>query len=176
MPIDYLTQLLKSVTLAGDVNARPYATAEISTMRMDPSQLRIPQTFIERSKYQAFLENFSGVFGKFCVTKGVAKCTALIALGRSTDGSRAIAHYLPPMVEVHDRLCLIDGMHRNYLVMTVGTTLETILIEGITSPYPCTPQGWSSVKVVSEKPPKHERFFNLQPNLFRDLKWVGIDG
>ena len=176
MPMQYLEQLLRNVTLAGAPNIHPYAEASIETVRMDPVSLLVPQTFIERAKYQGFLEGFQNIFKGFCVTRGVAKCTALIVFGETADGELAIAHYLPPIIEDHGRLHLIDGMHRNFLVMTIGTTLETIVIRGVSVPFPCTPQGWSAVKVVSEKPPKEERFFNLKPGLFRDLKWVGIDG
>lgn len=176
MPMGYLRGLLEHVTLVGAPNVRPYANVTIETMRMDPASLLVPQTFIERKKYQGFLEGFSNIFQGFCVTKGVAKCTALIVLGERDDGTVAVAHYIPPIVEDHGRLCLIDGMHRNFLVMTIGTTLETIVLRGVSSPYPCTPQDWSLVQVVDEKPPKEKRFFNLEPSLFRDLKWVGIDG
>ncbi len=176
MPMFYLEQLLRNVTLAGDSSVYPYRHATIETVRMDPASLLVPQTFIERKKYQGFLEGFQNIFKGFCVTRGVAKCTALIVFGETIDGTLAIAHYLPPIIEDHGRLQLIDGMHRNFLVMTVGTTLETIVVRGVTGQFPCTPQGWAAVKVVDEKPPKGERFFNLTPNLFRDLKRVGIDG
>lgn len=176
MPMPYLERLLAHVTLAGDPNIRPYESATVETVRMDPANLLVPQTFIERKKYQGFLEGFQNVFRGFCVTKGVAKCTALIVLGKTADGVLAIAHYIPPIIEDHGRLCLIDGMHRNFLVMTVGTTLETIVLRGVSARFPCTPQDWSAVHVVDTKPPKEERFFDLMPDLFRDLKGVGIDG
>lgn len=176
MPFDYLKQLLGSVTLVGNEHEHPYEHVKIDTVRMDPKQLKIPQTFVQRDKYQALLEDFSQVFHGFLTTKGMAKCTALIAHGKTTDGRPAIAHYVPPIVEKWGEMCLVDGMHRNFVVMQVGTTIETVVVEGVCSAFPCAPQKWSRVKVVTEKPPKDERFFELNESLFRDLKWVGIDG
>jgi hypothetical protein len=175
MPMDYLRQVLDSVTLSGS-ETHPYRGCAVETGRLDPTRLKLAQTFVERPKYQAMLESFSSLFKKFCVTKGVAKCTALIASGRGPDGRHAIAHYLPPIVEDHGANYLLDGVHRNFLVMSVGTTLEAIFIEGVKSPYPCTPQSWDKVVVVAAKPPKDQRYFNLDPKLFRDLEGVGIDG
>jgi len=179
MPLDYLKQLLASVYLEGSPMERPYEKCTITTSRMDPINVAIGQTFIERPKYQAFLENFQESFLDFCVTKGIAKCTALIALGETEDGLLAVAHYLPPIIEknsVNHELCLLDGMHRNFLVKTVGTTLESIIIEGVQTEFPCELHTWESVSVVQEKPPREKRFFNLKSHLFRDLKAIGIDG
>lgn len=175
MPTAYLKQILQSVTLNG-TDTQPYLDCEIETGRIDPSLLRIAQTFVERPKYQAMLEKFSALFRNFCVTKGVAKCTALIAYGRTSDGKYAVSHYLPPIVERHQEMLLLDGIHRNFLVMTVGTTLESIVIHGVKADFPCTPQRWSKITISEQKPPREERFFNLQPSLFRNLEGVGIDG
>ncbi len=175
MPTAYLKQILQSVTLSGR-DCRPYLACEIETGRIDPSLLRIAQTFVERTKYQAMLEKFSTLFRNFCVNKGVAKCTALIAYGRTSDGNHAIAHYLPPIIEKHQDMLLLDGIHRNFLVMTVGTTLESIIVHGVNVDFPCTPQRWSKINIVGQKPPREERFFNLRVDLFRNLEGVGIDG
>lgn len=175
MPMSYLCQLLESVTLNGS-DHRPYKGCTINTGRLDPTRLKVAQTFVERPKYQSMLESFSTLFKEFCVTKGVAKCTALIACGRTAEGTKAVAHYLPPIVEKHEGEYLLDGVHRNFLVMAIGTTLESIFIEGVRSEYPCQPQSWDKVSVVEQKPPKEERYFNLRPNLFRNLEGVGIDG
>jgi len=178
MPLEYLKQLLRSVTLNGSIDKKPYYGCNIYTARVDPNTVRIGQTFVQRTKYQDFLEKFQDAFSKFCVTKGIAKCTALIAFGKTEDGSRAIAHYIPPIVETHSGIgwLLLDGVHRNFLVKTVGTTLETVIIEHPNFDFPCKPQSWEKVNIVSEKPSKDKRFFNLNPVLFRNIKSVGIDG
>lgn len=175
MPFEYLKQLLTRVPLNGEGNHQVYCGCEIHTARVDPSSLIIGQTFVERAKYQSFLEKFQDAFAGFCVTRGVAKCTALIAFGLTHEGRPAIAHYLPPIVEIHNEWCLLDGIHRNFLVKTVGTTLESIFVRNVTAPFPCGLQEWGKISIVSEKPPRDKRFVNLQPQLFRNLKYIGID-
>lgn len=177
MPREYLGRLLDSVCLQGDPAKKVYVGSTFRTVHVDPNHLMIGQSFVERGKYQAFLESFEHVFDGFCTSRGVAKCTALIALCRLADGSRAIAHYVPPIIEEHGgKLCLVDGIHRNFLVRTIGATIEAVVVQGVTCPLPYDPQSWERVQVVAEKPAKDKRFFNLQPELFRDLKFTGIDG
>jgi hypothetical protein len=62
------------------------------------------------------------------------------------------------------------------MMLSVGTTIESVVIRGVQQPLPCDARGWDSVKPVDEKPPKPERFFNLRPEYFRDVKRIGIDG
>jgi hypothetical protein len=174
----YLKRLLQSVTLEGDHQQRPYEHCEIELASIDPKHLAIGQTFVQRGKYQALIESFGSELEEdFCVSRGTAKCNALIMFGRTLDGEDAIAHYLPPIIEVSgDSHFLLDGIHRNFLVMRVGTTIESVLVKGVTVPPPCDAKTWSDVKVVDEKPPRAERFYNLHPPLFRNLKWIGVDG
>jgi hypothetical protein len=177
MPEEYLKALLFSTVLEGDRSNKIYADCSIQRARIDPHHLEIGQTFIERPKYQKLLENLPQVYSGFCVNHGFAKCSALIVYGQTSDGSSVVAHYVPPIIEVHnDRLFLLDGVHRDFLTMAVGTTVESVLIKGVKVPFPCDPRGWDEVRVVEQKPPRPERFRNLKPDLFRDLKWVGIDG
>jgi hypothetical protein len=145
---------------------------------MDPHDLVIGQTFVERGKYQALLEVFPSLFdGAFCVSRGSAKCNALIVFGQTRTGVPAVAHYLPPFVESSNTSrFLVDGIHRNFLVMRVGTTIESIVIKGVTEPLPCDAVSWGTIKSVDTKPPRGERFHNLEPARFRNLKFVGVDG
>lgn len=177
MPREYLAKLMSNVSLDGDDGARPYAGCEIELARMDPQVVQVGQTFVERAKYRRLLENFSTFFKGFCGARGIAKRTAAVVLGRTADGSYAAAHYLPPIVEQNgDRLLLLDGVHRNFLIKAVGTTIETIIVRNVTAPFPCDPQSWEKVLPVDEKPPRPLRFFNLRPELFRNVKRIGIDG
>jgi hypothetical protein len=176
MPMGYLECLLRHVVLTGHPDIQPYKDARVCTGRLDPRRILVPQTFIQRDKYQSFIESFDRVFEGFAVTRGVAKCTALIVRGVTQDGTDAIAHYLPPIVEAGKETVLLDGMHRNFLVMKIGTTMEAIFLENVGAPFPCSPQSWDKVSVVAMKPPREQRFFDLQPHLFRDLTYVGIDG
>lgn len=177
MSVDYLQALLRNVPLTNQQGIRPYASVRPRSARIDPHLLRVPQTFVERKKCQAFLESFPSVFDGFLVTKGVAKCTALIVGGVTKEAEAAMAFYVPPIIECgKSEYRLVDGMHRNFLVMRVGTTLESIMLEEVNTEFPCVPCSWNNVELVDEKPPKERRFFGLKPELFRDLKWVGIDG
>jgi len=177
MPLAYLTRLIYNIGLEGDQGVRPYAGLTIKRLRMDPGGLHVAQTFIERRKYRALLEDFPCVFDGFCVTRGIAKLTANIIIGRLADGTMGIAHYLPPIVEENNGiLCLLDGTHRNYLIRAAGTTIESVVIIGVSTPFPCEPQKWPSVRAMDEKPARDQRFVNLRSELFRDVKSIGIDG
>lgn len=177
MPVDYLERLIFNTTLEGKEDVKPYRNCSIQTARVDPHNILIGQTFVERPKYQMILEKMGSFFDGFCVNRGFAKCAPLIVLGEVNDGSLALAHYIPPLVEEHpDGLYLLDGTHRNFLIRAIGTTVETVIIKGVKTEFPCRPQGWASVKVVDQKPPREERFHDFKPEFFRDLKWVGIDG
>ena len=177
MPRDYLARLIANVGLEGRPDEKPYAGREIALLRADPSSLLVAQTFVERSKYRRILENMSGVFDGFCMTRGIAKLTASIILGRDAAGAPCIAHYLPPLIEENGgRLVLLDGTHRCFLIKSVVTTIESVVIRGVTAPFPCEPQPWASVRQVDAKPPRPERFVELRPAFFRDVKRIGIDG
>lgn len=175
MPKDYLATLLGCVPLLGSAE-RPYEHSSIETLRMDPRSVKVAQTFVERKKCLNFLEQFSNKLTAFCLTNGAAKCTSFIAYGTTVDGKAAIAHYVPPIIEKHEELFLVDGTHRNWLVMTIGTTLEVVVVSDVRSQFPCTPVSWDQVRPVDSKPPKYERHINLRETLFRDLKFIGIDG
>lgn len=177
MPVEYLESLLYNVGLTSDPDRKPYKGCTISFMRLDPRSVKVGQTFIEREKYCNFLESFSNLFNGFCVSRGVAKCTAYIILGKTRDNMLCIAHYLPSIIEVHDNVnVLLDGVHRNYLVMNIGTTQEAIFVNGVKEQFPCALQTWDRVSVVTQKPPLNERYFDLKEHLFRDVKFLGIDG
>ncbi len=60
--------------------------------------------------------------------------------------------------------------------MRTGTTIEVIKVSDVKVPFPCDFGRWRDVRMVAEKPKKSERFHNLMPALFRDLKFIGIDG
>jgi hypothetical protein len=177
MPRDYLESLVRNITLARSATEKPYEHLEICLERTDPHGLLIGQTFVLREKYRSILEDFADLFDGFCVTRGAAKCNAMVVAGYSIDGVLSLAHYLPPIVEEHyGHRVLLDGIHRNYLVMKIGTTLETVVVKGVRTTFPAKPQRWSQIKVVNEKPVLEDRYFDLQHSLFRQLHEVGIDG
>lgn len=176
MPINYLKVLIKNVGLEGDPREKPYKSCHIELIRFDPWSIKIGQTFIERKKYQSILEEFSNFFKDYCITRGAAKCNAYIVRGQTTDNVTAVAHYVPPIIEVREEWVLLDGTHRSFLIKNVGTTSEAVVIKGVKTKFPCEPQEWASIKIVDSKPPRHERYLKLDAKFFRDLKMVGIDG
>lgn len=174
----YLESLLRNIPLEGDAASKPYADCDIALVRMDPHDLMIGQTFVERGKYQSLLEDFGALLDdKFCVTRGTAKCNALVVFGQTHDGEDAVAHYVPPIIEAtNGTQFLVDGIHRNFLVMRVGTTIESILLKNVKVPLPCEARSWTTIRVVNAKPEREQRFHGLKPELFRNLKYAGIDG
>ncbi len=73
----------------------------------------------------------------------------------------------------------MDGIHRNYIAKQAGLAINAILVNSVSLPFPCDPRNWSEIQVISlaDKPKDiNERYFELQKELFRDLKYLGIDG
>lgn len=177
MPLKHLEGLMRAVPLVGDPGRKPYAGCRIERYRMDPRMSKIGQTFVERGKIAALHESFADKFRDHDVPFGIAKRGALIVFGTTASGEKAVAQYLPPIVEhIDGRHAVLDGIHRFSYVRAAGTTLEVIKVSEPREPFPCGLRLWADVVHVDAKPPKEKRFFDLRPELFRDLKHVGIDG
>lgn len=178
MSLVYLEKLLSHVVLEGGNNERVYADCKIHIMQANPSVANIGQTFVERSKCQNILENVGNIVEQFATPSGAFHVGAFIALGRNKAGEVCIAHYLPPIAEMNGETTWkwLDGIHRGWLNRQLGSTIPIIAIEGIKIPFPCSVHPWKNVKAVDQKPPREERFFDLKPELFRNLKYIGIDG
>ena len=76
-------------------------------------------------------------------------------------------------------MVIMDGIHRNYIAKQTGHALNAILVDDIILPFPCAAKDWSEIQVIplNQKPKDiNERYFDLQQGLFRDLKYLGIDG
>ncbi len=174
----YLIKLIRSVRLVGDSRKRPYADSEITVVSMDPRQLRIGQTFAQRKKYQVFMEEFPNLFQAFCGgLSGLSRFQPMVILGRDVEGESVLAHYLPPVVEaVNGHSHLLDGIHRNFVILQAGASIESVLIRNPSSPFPAELHSWDKLRIVDQKPPLEERYFKLREELFRDLKFVGVDG
>lgn len=178
MSKDYLNRLLLRVGTTGSFNEKVYENAKINFAKIDPHTLRLGQKFVYRKNYTAILENFPCLFGDFHISRGISKLTAFIIFGKDENGNFAMAHYLPPIIEIHEgHSILLDGVHRNFIVKNSGTTIEAIIIQNVKTHFPCASQKWDEVLVIDHKPEKIEdRYFDLKPELFRDLKSIGIDG
>lgn len=178
MPVEYLERLLKKIGLASDPEHKIYKRSRIHRLRVDPNGLYIGQKYVYRQKYIDIMENFKEIFHGFTISRGLSKLTPLIIFGKDKDGTVTLAHYITPIFEVHGgKMVILDGIHRDFIIKNAGTTIESIVIEKIDVPFPCEPHGWENIEVTPEKPQKMEdRYFELRPELFRDLKSVGIDG
>ncbi|HXV26767.1 MAG TPA: hypothetical protein VD862_01980 [Candidatus Paceibacterota bacterium] len=178
MSREYLIALLSGISLEGAPDTHPYRGCTVEMMQMDPRDLAIGQTFVQRAKYQELLERFGSILGNgFCTRSGIAQCGPLIVFGYDGSGVPCVAHYVPPIIEATgNRRFLIDGIHRNYVVRSVGGTIESVLIRDVSIPLPCDPVLWDEVRIVDEKPPRPDRFRNLRRELFRNTKFAGIDG
>ena len=94
----YLKQMLRSVVLKGNHRHRLYEAAEIKVEAVPPFAFPVIQVFIQRSKYQDFLEKFSLVFQGF-YSHGFSQQLPVVVIGQDEEGQTLIAHYLPPIVE-----------------------------------------------------------------------------
>lgn len=177
MPMEYLSGLLGNIGLVGDPAAKPYRGKPFEMQRIDPRACLVAQTFVERSKCLALMENVTPRFSQFAVSSGFAKLTPYVVLGRDATGEICIAHYVPPIIEESGgQLRLLDGTHRSYLAMSVGTTAESIIVRNVVMQFPTDAQAWRDVRLVDVKPPRAERFAGLKDDYFRDVKHIGIDG
>lgn len=180
MDDDYLARLLFSVPLTESPRVRPFHGLKIRRMPIYPTMVSVGQTFVEERKLLGLQGSFYGIFEGKGLQHGFINRAAMIVLGQTSDDpdeKPALAHYLPPIIERHEHMHgLLDGVHRCWTAMTTGAPLEVVKVSGVRVPFPCDFGSWRSVAMVSSKPVKGERFFNLKPEYYRDLKHVGIDG
>lgn|SRR3989338_1214910 len=175
--LGYLVRRIK--TLDGDL---PYKNAHIKMAKMDPHILKIGQKFVYRENYQQLMEEVPGIFKEFMGTsEGLADIGAYFVFGvNGNTDTLCLACYLPPIVEQHSwGLPVMDGIHRNFLSKQSGAIPTTILVKNVELPFPCAAQNWSKVEVIplADKPVQVEdRYFELNKGLFRNLKYLGIDG
>ena len=164
-------------TLGGEA---PFHDSSLRLFKIDANHLKIGQRYVYRENYQSLLETHSSLFGKFVISCGISDLGAYFVLGKGKDGLPALACYTPPFIEQHNHhIVIMDGIHRNYITKQLGATITAILIGDVAVPFPCGMRGWEEIKVISvdQKPREiSERYFELNKSLFRDLKYLGIDG
>lgn len=171
--------LLRQIrTLEGQM---PFRNIMIQMVRMDPRHLKIGQRFVYRENYQKILESVPEIFSQFMVTAGgLGDLGAYFVFGLNGDDRYSMACYLPPIVEKQGSdLVIMDGIHRNYIAKQAGLALNVMLVEGVNLPFPCGMRDWSEITIIplADKPKDlNERYFDLNKGLFRDLKYLGIDG
>lgn len=172
-----LGTLLRRVrTINGEL---PFRNAKFELSHINPGHCSVGQMFVYRENYQHLLEKLSSLFGTFAIPAGITQLGAYFVFGEDRNGTVAMACYLPPIIERHETLVVMDGIHRNYLAKQLGTTLCSIVASNVSVPFPCEPHEWRDVGVIgtAEKPREiNDRYFGLRKELFRDLKYLGIDG
>lgn len=158
----------------------PFKGANIGLTKFDPNNLKVGQRFAYRENITSVLENLPAFFKKFMVPCGISELGAWFVFGKDAEDIPAFACYLPPLVERHNKqVVIMDGIHRNYIARQFGVSISVIFIEDISIPFPCGMREWSELKIISlaDKPTDiNERYFDLTKELFRDLKYLGIDG
>lgn len=83
----------------------------------------------------------------------------------------------PPLAEeILNGVVLFDGIHRNYLCGSIGSTLNTVHISEVDEDLPFSILRWKDAILCNTKPPISERYQGLKKEFFRDLSYVGIDG
>lgn len=173
-----LNHILRKMKTLGGRPVFEDATFELG--RVDPSHLMVGQKFVYRETYQSLLEDMPRIFGGFVIHSGISDLGAYFIFGEDDKGTRVLACYLPPLVEKHGGYDVVmDGIHRNFITKQMGTTIGAILISHSSFPFPCGLRPWSEVQVISlkDKPADiNDRYFELDKGLFRDLKYLGIDG
>lgn len=176
---DMLLYLISRIkTLDGQ---SPFKSSRIRQVVVNPSQLKIGQKYVYRENYQNLLESVSNIFRNFLGEwGGLGNLGAYFVFGLDENNHYSMACYLPPIIEVHEsKPFIMDGIHRNYIGRQTGLTINALIVKNVDIPFPCSPRKWEEIKVIplDDKPKNLEdRYFDLKKELFRDLKYLGIDG
>jgi len=159
---------------------KPFKTSKIDLIKIYPSQLKIGQKFVYRENYQKLLEEMPKIFDEFLVCSGICDLGAFMIFGLDANKNNCLAYYLPPIIEKHEKeLIIMDGIHRSFINKQMGHTLNAILINNVNVPFPCSFRSWDEIQIIplKNKPEDiQKRYFDLNSDLFRDLKYLGIDG
>lgn len=176
---DFLEKIIRGIKTI-DQTLNPFKSSELGLIKVDPHHLKIGQKFVYRENYQGLLEDMPRIFDEFLTSVGFCDLGAFMIFGLDVRENYCLAYYLPPLIEKHEKeIIIMDGIHRNFINKQIGHTMNAILIEKIGAPFPCSVHSWKEIKIISLKDkPKdiNKRYFDLNKNLFRDLKYLGIDG
>jgi len=171
-----LESLMRNVVIKG-TRVRPYRDCEITTGRITPHNLDAGQTFVVVEKLLGIIGPMGDLY-EGQLFGGPAEMGLHIVYGITHKGEKAMAIYMPAIVEHHNgqKGTLLDGIHRSYLCERLGTIITTVNIQFPICALPFEPRPWNEIKMVTKKPPIEERYIGLNTDLFRDLTYVGIDG
>lgn len=176
----FFEQTIRNITTL-DKKEKPFKSSEINLIKVYPNQLKIGQKFVYRENYQKLIEQMPAIFDDYLICSGVCDLGAFALTGLDAEGNHCLAYYLPPIIERHYKKgpVIMDGIHRNFINRQIGHTLNAIIIDKVKTPFPCSFHSWDEIEIISLKnKPKNikERYFDINPDLFRDLKYLGIDG
>ncbi len=175
---ELLLRLIKKIKTFD--NQSPFKHSTFDLVKIDSHQLKIGQKFVYQENYQSLIENLPRIFKEFSISSGFFDLGAFMVFGTDKYQAYCLSYYLPPIIEKHKaNLVIMDGIHRNYLNKQMGTTLNAIIVENVNVPFPCSIHSWDEIQIIplKNKPRDiNKRYFNLKKNLFRDLKYLGIDG
>ncbi len=171
-----LTNLISGIPLRGD-SINPYRGLEVELALTEPRTFQIGQTFVLKDKILGIMTQMpQKIFDGFCLS-GISTAPPLQLYGIDTQNRKAIALYVPPIIEYHSsRPALLDGIHRSYICKGTGAPINAVQIFNVSMPLPFSPLSWGDCSLSTEKPPKEQRYRGLRTELFRDLTYVGIDG
>jgi len=185
---EQLMALIRKIPLRpqnGEPLTYPYEHAKVDIFGREPKGLMIGQKFVVRKNLLSMMDELSttskrGVFKNY-VVRGLSEMPPLQIYGLGSNGEKAVAFYIPPLVEIQgNHAVLLDGIHRSYICATAGTAMNSIHLSGTDSftipPMPFKPLTWQDIQLVEERPSVDKRYENLKREYFRDLSAVGIDG
>ena len=165
--------LIRNIPIKG-TNTMPYANSNIRVFDRGFEGLEVGQTFLLESKILSIMKNLSGkgLLGNFMIG-GISNMLPLQIYGRDSDEKKAIAFYIPPIVEKHDdEAILLDGMHRTHICGTAGSAIKAVHISKVGVELPFKPISWKDTNVVNTKPDIDKRYINLRTEFYRDLSAV----
>lgn len=158
----------------------PFIRGSIKLAKFDPKNLKVGQKYAYRENLTDVLEGLPAFFRNYMIPSGICELGAWFIFGEDMKGVPSLSCYLPPIVERNgEHLVIMDGIHRNYIAMQFGVAINAILVENVYIPFPCGMRNWNELSVIplADKPADiNERYFDLTKELFRDLKYLGIDG
>ena len=172
----YLLSRIKTL----DGEHTPYKDSSFRLLKHNPNTFKLGQKYVYREKYIGILEGLSNNFAHFNVVSGLGDLGAYFIFGDDENGKYSLACYIPPIIEQHgENLVIMDGVNRDYIAKQAGMTMHVIIVEKVLTPFPTSFHNWEEISVIhlADRPKEvSERYFDLNKGLFRDLKYLGIDG
>ena len=157
IPFEEIERSLRSATLLGQPDKRPYETAEISLTEMDPKEIMPAQFYLLWPTLHSLR-----YFRLRCLEIGLNLLKPEAGWKYEMDGEKYTLW--PPVVEFSDADGVnidCDGLHRLFLALDSNETCQVIYIRGVNPTMPYyglpNPNGWNDVRVKNEVPLQEEK-------------------